>query len=249
MKRTQRQKYEMFVRVRNFGTTNRDVLTESTPAGQKFAQLAAVVATIEDQLVRRAQARAEARKVKIATRRSAMDFMKAMASTGRQAADEETGVHPFRLPVRRTFAEVLTTARLFMEEAERRKEKFVELGMAPTFLTDFGAVVEGLEAAVGTQPDSRGARQKAQASIEASLARGMKLVGQLDVTVANALRSDPARLAQWHGARHLSYPSSAGDTKPPVVVTEPKVSDEVPTPAAEAAAGVDPPQAALKIAS
>src|SRR6186997_1827710 len=62
--------------------------------GQKFAQLAAVVATIEEQLVRRARARAEARKVKIATRRSALGHMKAMASTGRQAAGEETGVHP-----------------------------------------------------------------------------------------------------------------------------------------------------------
>jgi hypothetical protein len=228
MERTQRLKYEMFVRVRNFGTTNLDVFPEATPAGQKFAQLAAVVTTIEDQLVQRARARAEARKVKIATRRSVMDYMKALASTGRQAAEEESGAHPFRLPMRRAAAEVLTTARLFMEEAERRKEKFVELGMPPTFLTDFAAVVDGLEAAIGVQQDSRGARQKAQAGIESGLERGMKLVNQLDVTVANALRTDAVRLGQWHGARHMNYPVADSGTKPPVHV----VNNTTNTPAA-----------------
>jgi hypothetical protein len=114
---------------------------------------------------------------------------------------------------------VLTTGRLFREEAERRKEEFLELGMPPTFLESFGGVVDALADAVALQQDSRGARRRADGAIEAALERGAAIIADLDVAVPNALGTDEPRLAQWAGARHIER-SSSGDRTPAAPVVE-----------------------------
>lgn len=252
MEKQQRLKYEMFTRVQNFGVTNQDVFPEAGSAGKTFAELAEVVTAIEQQLVRRAQARTDARKVKITMRRAVRDQLKAIAATGRQVTAGESVPHPFRMPRRHAATAVLTTARLFLEEAERRRETFVELGMAPTFLADFRAVVADLEGAIGVQQNSRAARKKAQAAIEVALARGAKLVDRLDVTVANMLRADPARLSEWHGARRIDRRSASRTTKTPdLAVSHASSSSEV----LPVAGGPEPPvdprerEEALELAS
>lgn len=223
MLRTHRVKYEMFVRVRNFGVANRDAFPEDSGGGQKFGELSALVKSIEEQLVRKAQAMSDARKVRLATRQAAKDFIKAFASTGRRAVVDETGTHPFRLPYQKSATVMMATARLFLEEAERRKDKFVELGMPPTFLADYAKVVDELAHAIAVQQDSRGSRSKAQGTIDAALSRGSQLVADLDVTVPNALRGDTARLAEWTGARRMDAPSPSGVAKPnaPITVAAP----------------------------
>lgn len=227
MTKGQRQKYEVLVRVRNFGTANRDVFPESTAGGQTFVEVAGAVAAIEEFLTRRTQARAEARKVKATTRAAVTRYMKAIAATGRRAADSEWGRHAFRMPTRKSAPVVLSTARLFMEQAERRREKFVALGMAPTFLTDFAALVDDLDKAINLQRDSTGARRNAQRGMEAALAGAWTRLRDLDVIVPNTLVNDPARLAQWEGARRLAGLGSSSSMKT-AVTTTPATEDTVP---------------------
>lgn len=247
MEKTHRLKYEMFVRVRNFGVASRDVFPEESAAGNKFVQLAAVVKVVEEQLVRQGQARAEARRVKQSTRHAARAYLKEVALAGRRAAVSETGPHPFRLPRRRAATEVLTTARLFMEEAARRSDKFAELGLPPTFMTDFSKAVDELAAAVGRQQDSRAARHKARGAIDAGLDRGMAIVADLDVVVPASLRADPDRLAEWFGARHMDQPGN--DTRGASRVN---AASPLSPPAAAAATGPTPtslPEPAPKLAA
>lgn len=242
MLRELRIKLEMFGRIRNFGIANRTAFPEESSGGKKFTELAAIVTSLEDQLVRREQARADGRKVKGATKAAALEHMKAIVATGRRASNGESEPHAFRMPVRRSATMILTAARLFMTEAAERKEKFLELGMPPTFLEDFGRAIEALAAAVTVQHDSRGARRLAASSIEAALARGMALVADLDVTVPNALRGDPARRSQYLAARRMDLhgpPEAPGpEVKPPTgTATAPASADPVaePSPTASSA--------------
>ena len=193
----------MFVRVRNFGLANREVFPESSEGGQAFTIVAEAVTAFEEDLTERTKARADARRIRTTTRRSVVAAMKAIAATGRRAAKDEPGAHPFRMPRRNSAAVVLATARLFMVEAERRKDRFVRLGMPPAFVTDFRALVAELEQAITIQQDSGPSRSKAQAGLEAALARGFETIRNLDVTVTNALQGDVVRLAQWQSARHV----------------------------------------------
>ena len=236
MLKLQRAKYQMFGRVKSFWAANRELFPEDSVAGKTFALLATLIASIDSQIVRQHDARSSARKVKGTTRDAVMRFMRAIASTGRRAARKESGPHPFRMPKRRTSPDILGAARLFRTEAERRKERFVELGMAPTFLTDFDAVITAFDDALVIQQDSRGARSMARAGIEAALAEGMTLVADLDVTVANALVDNPERLGQWTGARRVDYPgkSSARNRTRPSAEPAPTPDVAAPTPGASA---------------
>jgi hypothetical protein len=47
MLKTERIRYEMFLRVRDFGTTYRDLFPESSAGGQAFAQVAQAISEID----------------------------------------------------------------------------------------------------------------------------------------------------------------------------------------------------------
>ena len=119
MTRDQRSRYEMFVRVRDFGTAHRDAFPASASGGQMFDEVTTAVATIEDQLKQRVLARAEAQRVKKTTRQAVVRYMRAVARTGRQVTASESGMNPFRLPERLSASSVLSTARAFIQEAGR----------------------------------------------------------------------------------------------------------------------------------
>jgi hypothetical protein len=177
MTRGQRFKYEMFVRVRDYGTAHRELFPESSTGGQRFAQVTAAVAAIDDHLENRIVGRAEARRVKRTTRAAVFDYMKTLALAGRRVTRQESGPGLFRLPRRRSLKVDLSTAGVFIKEAEKRQEQFIQLGLPPTFLSDFQALVDGLQRAVDVRLSSKTVRGLAQAGIADTLS----VVGHVEV--------------------------------------------------------------------
>ena len=217
MTKQQRYRYEMFVRVRDFGEANRELFPESSSGSQSFVRVAAAVTAIEGHLRDRIVVRAEARKLQATMRAEVLRYMRTIAATGRRAARREMVGHPFRLPKRRTAKVLVATGRAFIEEARRREAEFVRLGLAPTFITDFQTVLDDLDRAVDVRNNSLHLRRRAQAGIEAALAAGLDDIRELDVIVPNVLRDDQVRVAQWQRARHIDgQRSSAPPADPPV---------------------------------
>jgi hypothetical protein len=199
----------MFVRVRDFGQANRDLIPESSTGGQLFGRVAAAVTAIEEHQTKRDLARGETRRVKATTYAAVFDYMKILAHTARRATLDESVRNPFVLPRRRTMSAMLSKARLFIDEAKSREGKFVNLGLASTFVSEFSMLVEQLHDAVETRNTARAHREKAQAGIERALADGFEAIRNLDVLVPNTLRADAVRLGHWRGARHLDGMASS----------------------------------------
>jgi hypothetical protein len=228
MKREQRYKYEMFVRVREFGIAHRERFPESSTGGVMFGQVTAAVAAIDEHLKHRILGRVEGRRVKPLTRAAAFDYMKAIAKAARRVTRDERVVNPFRMPPQRTLKAEISTARVFIEEASRRREAFIRLGLPSTFISDFTALVDELQSAVDTRLSSKTARGQAQAGIAAVLAQGLEVIRDLEVVVEMATRDDPAVAAAWHTARHIegqgtSKPAPAKAATPPEVAATGKL--------------------------
>ena len=238
MKKQQRFKYETFVRVRDYGTAHAALFPESSTGGQTFARVTAAVAAIDDHLKNRVVARAEARKVKTTTRAAVVDGMKTLALTARRVTRPEPGPSPFRMPTRRTVKVEIATARAFMAEAEKRQDQFLRFGLAPTFVSDFRALVDDLQRAVDVRLSSKTVRRQAQAGIETALAEGLESIRDLDAIVAIATRQDPVAYAAWQSARHIEGQGSAS----PGPEEEPAPSVDATTPAVAAA----PPDSGTK---
>jgi hypothetical protein len=204
MNRQQRYRYEMLGRIRDFGAAHKELFPDTSMGGQSFAAVAAALTTLDQHLSERVVARAEARRVKASTRAGVLDYIKAIARTSRRVTKDETGATPFIIPAGRSAPAVISTARAFIAEAEKRQAEFVKRDLPATFLADFRALVGELEKAVATQLNSQTDRRQAQAGIKDALADATDAVRELDVVVPNALRLDPVRLAAYRGARRIA---------------------------------------------
>jgi hypothetical protein len=232
MDKQQKHRYEMFVRVRDFGAANSALFPSSSTGGRAFARVTAAVAEIEGHLKNRVVARAEARKIKATTRAAVASYMKAIAATGRRAARRD--VHAFRLPDVRSAEELIAAARVMADDARTREAEFVRLGLPATFISDFEALVNTLGQAVNTRMNSVHQRRWAQAGLASAFAQGLEDIRELDVVVPNALRDDTARLAQWQRARHIDGQSSS---------TRSHVAAALPAAVPPEPSSVDPPSA------
>lgn len=240
MTRQQKHRYEMFVRVRDFGAANDALFPSPSTGGQAFERVAAAVAAIDGHLTSRVVARAEARKVKAGTRAAVVEAMKTIAATGRRAVRREAGIGAFRMPRNWSNKALIDAARALAGEARKREAEFVRLGLPPTFISDFDTLVNVLEQAVVTRLNSAHLRRRDQAGIASALNQGFDDIGELDVVVPNALRDDPVRLAQWQRARRIDGRSSSTTSPvvaaPPVVVPPPVAAPPEPS-------SIDPPVA------
>ncbi len=218
MTRKQRYRYEMFVRVRDFGTANAELFPSSSKGSLMFGQVAAAVAAVEEHLTRRDLARVESRRVKANTRAGVTAYMATIARTARRVTAQEPGLSPFRRTGSQTAAALLSKARLFIAEARPRESAFVEFGLAPTFISDFTALVDQLDTAVTVKNNGRAWRRRAQTGIESALRSGAAALENLDVVVPNALHDDVVRQGHWRGARRIEGQgsSSSGALKLPV---------------------------------
>ena len=91
MTRQQRFKYEMFVRVRDFGVANAALFPEASKGGQAFARVLAAVAALDEQQQAHLLGLAEARRIKAATRDAVLDYMKTIAAAARRFTLHEPG--------------------------------------------------------------------------------------------------------------------------------------------------------------
>ncbi len=203
MTREQRYKYEMFVRVHDYGTAHQDLFPESSTGGRTFAMVAAALAKIDEHLKNHVLARAEARRVKVATRAAVFNYMKIVAHAARRATRNEPNDSPFRMPRRRTLKVELSTALAFIDEAEARQGEFVRLGLPTTFVSDFRALVDTLQKATNLRLSSKTVRRHAMAGLATALAEAFDAVRELDVVVALATRNDPTNYAAWQSARRI----------------------------------------------
>jgi hypothetical protein len=100
-----------------------------------------------------------------------------------------------------------------------RHHQFIQLGLPPTFLSDFQALVDGLQRAVDVRLSSKTVRGLAQAGIADTLRQGLDVIRDLDAIVAVATRQDPVRFAAWRSARRIEgLTSSSGPEKTPAPV-------------------------------
>lgn len=231
MDKNHRYKYEMLGRTRDYGKARRELFPESSTGGKLFARVAAAVAAVDAHLKDRVLGRAEARRVKAATRSAVYKYMKTLAQAARRIGREEAEVNPFRLPRSRTLTTELATARAFLEAAAARQEQFQYFALPATFISDFSALVDDLQRLVDLRQNSKTVRGSAQAGIRESIADGLDAVHDLDVVVGVVTEQDPVAWAAWRSARRIegqrSGPSrsrSGGTTDEPAEVSVPGVT-------------------------
>jgi hypothetical protein len=211
MTNRERRRYEMLVRVRDFGDSHQDLFPKSTAAGKLFVEIGDAVDEVGQHAVSKMSAHGaalEGGEVRLDAREALRERLDAIARTTRLMADDHPDLaNTFRLPDTHTDQALLTAARLVARDAEAHQAAFVAHALPETFLADFKAALEEFEQGLHDRDAGRDQYLAARASIEATLASGWAAVRKLDVLVANRLHDAPVTMAVWERDRRVEYRS------------------------------------------
>jgi hypothetical protein len=230
MNNLETRRYEMFMRVRDFGVSRAASFPANTLGGEQFA----IVAEVVEALTREATAQTsgvssvqQATVTRAAARASLRESLQDIARTARAMALDTPGLeNKFRMPRSGADQALLNAARVFAAEAAPLKSEFIRHELPAGFLEDLQSDITALEQSIGSQNSNRDSHITATASIEATMERGANAVQKLDAVVRNKFRDDPSTLAAWESARHVERvtrtarrsngvsPTPTGEAKP-----------------------------------
>lgn len=204
MTKVERVRYEVLLRVKDFGIKHRDRFPELSRAGQVFARVAQAVADIEAHMLARLQAVRDGRKGKAAARARVWQWMLSIARTARDVVRRGPGGDTtFKMPRRTSDVSLLAAARLFLDDASLMSEELIALGLPGNWQSDFGVAIDTFEEQMRGRRDGRYGVATARTGIRTALADGFDALRTLDVIVANTLKDDTPLLAGWERSRRV----------------------------------------------
>jgi hypothetical protein len=204
MQSKESRRYEMLVRVRDFGQKHQHLFPESAVSGQAFAAVAASVDQLCEHVVSALETTRERNKVREEARAKLVEVLDAIVRTGRILAEEQPGtVNTFRLPKKRSDRLLVAIGRGFIRDAEALKASFMAHGMPATFVADLTGLVDRFEAALRDREESRSSKAAVNTGIAQALKTGVAAVRKLDVIIANQLKGDDSTLSAWERERRV----------------------------------------------
>jgi hypothetical protein len=219
MENIERRKYEMLIRVRDFGDAHQRLFPASSLAKDQFAAIDAAVKALSLHAATKMSAARAGRNDKAAARAALVTCLEAITKTARAVGQDTAGLEDkFRMPEHQTDQAILTTGRVFAQDAAAFASQFIGHAMPSTFIADLNGLVDQFDQAIRGRQAEKDDQTAARASIEAALASGFVALHKLDAIVTNHLKGDPVTLAVWRGDRRVEYrvrKRSAGKTAAP----------------------------------
>jgi len=233
MNAIQRRQYQMLLRLREFGNTNRELFATSPVAQEAFGSLNAALneLTVSDLLKMTASASARGSRKKEARKALLEVMVRASKLASLIRARGET-LPAFVLPASKSDQALLSAARQFASDAGRFEAEFTAHGAAPSVITDLST---RLETALRDRGMNHADRTAANTRINDVLSAVLLNVRRLDLIVDSELAGNNAIRAVWKQARRIE--AARGPRSGGAVETEqaPVPSPAPPSAPAEAA--------------
>lgn len=203
------RRYEMLVRVRDFGAAHKDLFpTRTTVGGKAFATITEAVEELTKHVASQLSGRGTAREgttSKAVAREALRDEVDAIIRTARALALDDPGLDvKFKPPRSNGDQALISAARAFVVDAAPIAEAFVEHGMPKSFLKDLEGSIAELETAIQERNAGKETNVASQAAMEEAMEQGLGAVLRLDAVVTNTARGDASTLAAWELARRVT---------------------------------------------
>jgi hypothetical protein len=209
------RRYEMLVRVRDFGAAHTDVFPAASLGGEIFAIIASTVHELDGHATSQVSGIGAAREgstTKAVAQAALRVDLESISRTARTLALDTLGLDDkFRCPRGAGARALLAAARAFARDAAPLAAEFVRHELPPDFLDDLNADIRNLERAMGERSSGTEAHVKATAAIDKAMEKALTALQRLDTIARNKLREEIPTLAAWDRACHVER---AGRSKP-----------------------------------
>lgn len=215
----ERRRYDMFVRVRQFGVENTADFPAGTIGAVQFNEIRSIINLIDQLAANQTASFGDARFAfvgKDTARENVRDDISEIARTARSMVYQFPGIDvKFRMPRGNNDQQLLAAARAFHAEATPQSADFIAYGLPADFLTDLQTDIDTFEAALEPTSAAIDAQVEATAEIGAAVRRGMVAVRILNGVVRNRYRNDVGKLAAWTSASHIEKAPKPDKPTPP----------------------------------
>jgi len=231
------RRYDMLIRVRNFGIAHAPLFPAGSTAHAAFAVVTTEVAQIEtlDLAERQASHSARAQRKEFARQLLLVSLSRAKYTARDLARSIPELAAQGEWPSKPNDRLLLTLARQFLTAAAPYAAQFAGHGIA---IADLDRQTRAFEAAMNERGQQREEQKQARSRIETALTRALEAAATLDVVVGNQFAGDPVVLETWKRERQLARPRRSAATADTSAVTAPVAEPvaETPAPVVEAPA-------------
>jgi len=213
----ERNYYNTFVSVRDFGAEN----TADFPAGSAGANNFASVGAAADEMEQSGAAQTsgasgQATMQKDVALAELREDLRAINRTARALAVDDSAIgEMFRMLSGNNEQNLLAAARTFLTNAAPLKNQFIEYGLPADFLDDLQSDITAFEQAASGKSTATGEKVSATASIGNAVQNGLEGLRRLQAIVPNKYRDNPAKLAAWTSASHVERAAKKKTPTPP----------------------------------
>ena len=213
----ERNYYNAFVGVRNFGADNAADFKDGTAGARNFAAVGAAALEMEQSgAVQVSGASGQMTMQKGLAIAQLREDLRAINRTARALAVDDSAVGElFRMPNGSSEQKLLAVARAFLTGATPLKDQFIEYGLPDDFIEDLQADINDFEQSVTEKSSASGEKVSATASIGGAVKNGLEALRRLRAIVPNKYRDNPAKLAVWTTASHVEHAARKKSPTPP----------------------------------
>ena len=225
------RRYDMLVRVREFGNSHADLFPPTSVAGQAFAEISSAIEGLKTHAAGHLSGRGSAREgttSKTVAREALREDIDAIIRTARALALDTPGMAgKFRPPRGNGDLALLNTARAFARDAAPLKSQFIAFSMPEDFLEDLERDTTEFENASRSRDAGKDAHIAARAALDAEMEKALNALRRLEAAVTNRLNGEPAVLAVWNRARRIAPQPRARSSSEATTQADPAPLPEV----------------------
>jgi hypothetical protein len=220
MNDSERRRYEMFVRVRDFGAAHQADFAANSLCQRLFDTIGSIVSELDASASSKASGQSTARQgtaTRASARSAVREDMEGINRVARAMADEIDGIDgKFRMPRNHNDQQLLSAARAFAADVAPFSAQFIAYELSPNFITEMGNNIAAMEEAISSQSSGVGGQAAARAAIDDAVDRGVGVVSKLGAIIKNKYGDNPSVLAEWTSVSHtVRAPKRRGGPSPP----------------------------------
>lgn len=221
MNHNERNRYNMFIKVKQFGADNAADFPNQSVGKIQFTDISNVIARLDELSTKQAEGFGEARLSYVSKDTARENLRETIANISRTAKGMEyefTGIsEQFRMPRGSSDQKLVATAKSFVTPANSHKADFIRYGLKADFIDELSDNIAAFEATINAPSSARGTHVEATAEIGETIRKGMNAVRILDAVIKNIYRGNVGKLAAWTTASNIEAASIK--KKDPIIPT------------------------------
>ena len=212
----EREYFNTYVRVRDFGVENAADFPLGSAGDVNFKKFSPEIVKVEDSgALQESNIGKQTTVMKETAAAEILTDMREINRTARALGVDNPSIGTlFQMPHGNNYQKLLAAAMAFHKNSGEFETELISYGLPATFRADLQINIDAFTAAVGDQNEAKDLKTGATGEIGSCMKIMNEALNRLRGIVPNVYRNTPSKLASWASASHVERPPQTPPTPP-----------------------------------